>query len=170
MKKDLLVIFFVVLAVAVLIKGVDIKSVDEYYLTNADKITEDSETVFVSINCEKALESDSLSEEMRELIGNGEILGKKEYVLRSGDTVFDMLVRVCRFEKIHMEYQGADANALGSVYVQGISNLYEYDCGELSGWIFLVNGKQTDASSAKIKLSDGDKVEWIYSLELGKDV
>ena len=81
-----------------------------------------------------------------------------------------MLVRVCRFEKIHMEYQGADRNSLNSVYVQGISNLYEYDCGELSGWIFLVNGKQADAASAKTKLSDGDKVEWIYSLELGKDV
>ena len=27
-----------------------------------------------------------------------------------------------------------------SVYIEGINNLYEFDCGELSGWMYKVNG------------------------------
>ena len=169
MKKDLLVVFFVVLAVAVLIMGTEFQSVEEYYLTHADEITEDSDTVYFSINCENAVSSGKLSESQLKELNNGEILKEKEYVLLDGESVFDMLKRVCRFEKIHMEYQGADKNIYNSAYVQGINYLYEFDCGETSGWIFLVNGKQTDTSCGKYKLQDGDKVEWVYSLDAGKE-
>lgn len=170
MKKDLLVVFFVVLAVAVLIRGTEFQSVEEYYLTHADEITEDSDTVYFSINCENALSSGTLTDSQLEEIKDGKILQKKEYVLLEDETVFDVLKRVCRFEKIHMEYQGADKNIYNSVYVQGINYLYEYDCGELSGWIFLVNGEQTDLSSGKFKLKDGDVVEWVYTLDMGRDI
>ena len=169
MKKDLLVVFFVLLAVALLIMGTEFQTVEEYYLTHADEITEDSDTVYFSINCEKAVSSGKLTDSQLEELGNGEILSEKEYLLREGETVFDVLKRVCRFEKIQMEHQGADKNIYNSVYVQGINYLYEFDCGELSGWIFLVNGKQVDRSCGKYKLKDGDRVEWVYSLDAGKD-
>ena len=170
MKKDFLIVFFIVLLSAVLIMGTEFQTVEEYYLTHADEITEDSDTVFFSINCEKALSSEKLNDGQLKEIKDGKILSEKEYVLLEGETVFDLLKRVCRFEKIQMEYQGADKNIYNSVYVQGINYLYEFDCGELSGWIFLVNGKQTDTSCGKYKLKDGDKVEWIYSLDLGNDL
>ena len=171
MKKDLLIIFVIVLAVAVLIKGTEFQTVDEYYLTHIDDITENCETVFVSIDCKKAVENgEMLDEKVRELIGDGEILPKTEYVLRDGDTAFDMLQRVVRHNKIQMEYQGADKNVYNSVYVQGINYLYEYDCGELSGWVFLVNGEQPDRSCGKYQLKDDDVLEWVYSCDLGRDV
>ena len=169
MKKDFLMLFFIILLSAVLIMGTEFQSVEEYYLTHADEITEDSDRVYFSINCEKALSSGKLSDAQLKELNNGEILKQKEYVLLEDETVFDVLKRVCRFEKIHMEYQGADKNIYNSVYVQGLNYLYEFDCGKLSGWVFLVNGKQTDLSCGKYKLKDGDKVEWVYSLEAGKD-
>ena len=52
MKKDLLVLAFAVLLAVVLFRGVKIQSVEDYYLTHADDITEDSETVTLSINCD----------------------------------------------------------------------------------------------------------------------
>lgn len=165
----MLVVFFVLLAVALLIMGTEFQTVEEYYLTHADEITEDSDTVYFSINCEKAVSSGKLTDSQLEELGNGQILSEKEYLLREGETVFDVLKRVCRFEKIQMEHQGADKNIYNSVYVQGINYLYEFDCGELSGWIFLVNGQQVDRSCGKYKLKDGDRVEWVYSLDAGKD-
>ena len=39
MKKDLLVLAFIVLLVVVLARGTKIQSVDEYYLTHIDEIT-----------------------------------------------------------------------------------------------------------------------------------
>ena len=65
-----------------------------------------------------------------------------------------------------MEYQGADKNAFGTVYVQGIGYLYEFSCGPQSGWIFTVNGEFPDRGSSDYKLSDGDQVEWKYSCSL----
>ena len=44
MKKDLLIIGFVLLFAAVLCRGVRIQSVEDYYLTHADDITPDSQT------------------------------------------------------------------------------------------------------------------------------
>ena len=55
MKKDLLILFAVVLALAVLIGGSEFQSVEEYYLVHIDDIEEDSETVFISIDCADVL-------------------------------------------------------------------------------------------------------------------
>ncbi len=170
-KKDIVVLFVIFIAVVILIKGTEFQTVDEYYLTHIDDISENSKTVTFSINCEKALEkSEFLNDRQRKLIGDGIILEPTEYVLRDGDTVFDMLSRVTRYNKIQMEYQGSDQNIYNSVYIQGINYLYEFDCGETAGWIYLVNGQQPENSCGNYKLSDGDVVEWVYSLELGQDV
>lgn len=167
MKKDILIIFCVVLVLAVLIMGTDFQSVDEYYLMHLEDITPDSETVTLSIRCDSVLtRMDKLDANLRDYIPpDGVILQPTQYVLRPGDTVFDVLYRVARSRKIQFEYQGADQNLLASVYVQGINYLYEFSCGSDSGWIYLVNGEFPSRGCADYALQDGDTVEWIYSCE-----
>ncbi|MBQ7637777.1 MAG: DUF4430 domain-containing protein [Clostridia bacterium] len=170
MKKDILIVFAVALALAVLIGGSNFQSVDEYYLVHIDDITEDSETVFIEINCADILNHlDDLDPNLNSpefVPENGVILPPTEYVLRPGDTVFDILSRTVRHNKIQMEYQGADKNAFGSVYIQGINYLYEFSCGPSSGWIFTVNGEMPNRGCSTYKLSNGDRVSWIYSCSL----
>ncbi|MCM1364188.1 MAG: DUF4430 domain-containing protein [Faecalibacterium sp.] len=174
MKKDLLVIFAVILAIVLVISGTNFQSVDEYYLTHIDDITEDSETVKISIRCDTVLENysnlDPVLQSEEYVPNDGIILSETEYVLREGDTVFDILDRAVRYNKIQMEYQGADVNKFGSVYIQGIHYLYEFSCGPLSGWMYRVNGKYPNYGCSKYKLKDGDIVEWVYTCDLGKDV
>ena len=140
MKKDILALLSLALIIAVLIHGTNIQSVDEYYLTHIDDITPQSETVFISIRCDTVLQNyDELDKALQSdkyVPQNGVILPETEYVLRPGDTVFDILDRAVRYNKIQMEYQGADKNSYGSVYVQGINYLYEFSCGPLSGWMY----------------------------------
>ena len=82
-KKDIVVLFVIFIAVVILIKGTEFQTVDEYYLTHIDDISENSKTVTFSINCEKALEkSEFLNDRQRKLIGDGIILEPTEYVLR----------------------------------------------------------------------------------------
>ena len=170
MKKDILIVFALILALAVLIGGSEFQSVDEYYLVHIDDITPESETVFISIDCSDALRHwKDLDPALRAdgiLPADGVILPETEYVLRPGDTAFDLLSRTCRHNHIQMEYQGADKNAFGSVYVQGIGYLYEFSCGPQSGWIFTVNGSFPDVGCSSYKLSDGDSVRWMYSCSL----
>ncbi len=174
MKKDLLAICIVLLLAVFVCTGTKIQSVDDYYLTHIDDITEDSETVFLSIVCGTILDNwDDLSPALRYekyVPQDGIILEQTEYVLRPNDTVYDILNRAVRHNKIQMEYQGANENSFGSVYIQGINYLYEFSCGPLSGWMYTVNGVFPDYGCSKYVLKDGDVIQWAYTCDLGRDV
>ena len=174
MKKDILAISVIIFLIAVVINGTNIQSIDEYYLTHIDDITPDSETVTISIRCDTILDNyDDLDPALRSeefVPTDGVILPPTEYVLRPGDTVFDILDRAVRYNKIQMEYQGADQNSYGSVYIQGIHYLYEFSCGHLSGWMYRVDGEFPNYGCSKYKLKDGQIIEWIYTCDLGRDI
>lgn len=174
MRKDILAAAFVILVLAVVISGTNIQTVDEYYMTHIDDITPESKTVTIVIRCDTVLENyDKLDKELRSekyVPADGVILAETEYVLRPGDTVFDILDRAVRYNRIQMEYQGADENSFGSVYVQGIHYLYEFSCGPLSGWMYMVNKEFPNYGCSKYELEDGDNIEWVYTCDLGHDV
>ena len=174
MKKDLIAILVIVLLVAVVINGTNIQSVDEYYLTHIDDITPESETVILSIRCDTILQNyDDLDPALQSdefVPPDGVILPPTRYVLRPGDTVFDILDRAVRYNKIQMEYQGASENHFGSAYIQGIHYLYEFSCGPLSGWMYRVDGEFPNYGCSKYVLRDGQTVEWVYTCDLGNDV
>ncbi|WP_217593435.1 DUF4430 domain-containing protein [Cohnella sp. GbtcB17] len=96
----------------------------------------------------------------------GTILSPAAVELKSGDSVLDVLKRATRSRKMQMEYQGSGSAA----YVEGIDNLYEFDKGAKSGWLFRVNGEFPGKSAGAVKLKAGDVVEWLYTLDMGKDV
>lgn len=174
MRKDIIIVLFIALFLAVVISGTNIQSVDEYYLTHIDDITEDSETIHISIEAGTLLDHweqlDPALQSEEYVPDDGMILEESEYVLRQNDTVFDVLKRATRHNQIHMEYQGADKNIYNSVYIQGINHLYEFSAGPLSGWMYAVNGDVPDKGVGKYTLHDGDVVEFKYTTDLGRDV
>ncbi len=141
-----------------------IQSVDEYYLVHIDDIQPDSKTVSISIRCDTVLGKQTADY----IPADGSILKKTEYVLRDSDTVFDLLIRAAKHNKIPVEYDGGNLTA--TAYIKGIQNLYEYDFGPTSGWLYKVNGELEGVGCSDYVLSDGDVIEWVYSLNLGKDV
>ncbi len=172
MKKDLLVVAFIVFIIGWLVMGTKIQSVEEYYLTHIDEITEQSETVTLAIRSDTVLDSmDKLKLGLEKYVEpDGIILDTTEYVLRSGDTAFDLLDRATRHARIPMEYQGADYNIYNSIYVQGINYLYEFNAGPLSGWMYKVNGEFPSKGVSQYELQDGDEVEFHYTCDLGRDL
>ena len=127
-------------------------------------------TCTFSIECSTILNNLSdLDPDKRELIpSNGVILAPAKVTFYEGESVFDVLQRVCKEKGIHLEsswtpiYNGA--------YIEGIHNLYEFDCGELSGWVYRVNGWYPNYGCSRYQLADGEKVEFRYTCDLGKDV
>lgn len=174
MKKDIIAALFVILIAALLIQGTDIQSVDEYYLTHIDDVTPESRTVTISIRCDTVLDNyDELDPALRDgkfIPDDGYVLKPTEYVLRPGDTAFDILDRAVRYNKIQLEYQGSDKNAFGSVYVQGINYLYEFSCGPRSGWMYKVDGEYPRYGSSSYELKDGQVIEWVYTCDHGEDI
>jgi hypothetical protein len=97
---------------------------------------------------------------------HGVILTATSVAFKDGDTVFDLLQKTTKQHKIQMEYSGRGA----TIYIEGIDNLYEFDEGPKSGWVFKLNGKLMTRGAGSSKLAAGDKIEWLYTLDLGKDV
>ena len=111
----------------------------------------------------------SLSPEKREAIPDGGIILKKQVVsFKEGESVFDILKRTAAENKVQMEF--AKAPGFNTIYIQGIHNLYEFDGGETSGWMYSVNGVWPDYGCSGYTLHDGDTVVWSYTCDLGRDV
>lgn len=173
MKKKIIIISAVLLAAAAIFTAMNFQSADEYYLDHADDITPESETVFLTISCGSVFDNyEKLDSDLKNgeyIPSDGVILRRTEYVLREGDTVFDILYRAARHEKIQFEYQGANGNSFGTAYVQGINYLYEFSCGSTSGWTYSVNGVFPNYGCSKYELCDKDEIEWVYTCDLGQN-
>lgn len=123
----------------------------------------------LSISCANLVGNTVLAEEKRPLVPeDGWLLAPVECSFEAGESVFDLLYRETRARKIHMEY--VQTPAYGSAYIEGIGNLYEFDGGPQSGWMFSVNGEFPNYGCSKVVLEDGDRVEWVYTCDLGLDV
>lgn len=127
-------------------------------------------TCTFSIECSTILNNlKDLDPDKRELIpSNGVILAPTKVTFYEGESVFDVLQRVCKEKGIHMESSWTPI--YNSAYIEGIHNLYEFDCGELSGWMYRVNGWYPNYGCSRYQLVDGEKVEFRYTCDLGKDV
>lgn len=123
-----------------------------------------------SIECSTILNNlDMLDSDKLEMVpSNGVILATTTVSFYEGESVFDVLQRLCRNNGIHMEAEWTPI--YNSAYVQGIHNLYEFDCGSLSGWMYRVNGWYPNYGSSRYQLREGDVVEWRYTCDLGQDV
>lgn len=129
-----------------------------------------SYTCTFSIECSTILNNIAdLDPDKRELVpSNGVILAPTKVTFYEGESVFDVLQRVCKEKGIHMESSWTPI--YNSAYIEGIHNLYEFDCGELSGWMYRVNGWYPNYGCSRYQLADGEVVEWRYTCDLGNDV
>jgi hypothetical protein len=162
-KNSLLLLALGIVALA-LIWGIRIQSAEEYYQTEEVNLQSDSGIVDISIRC------DTVAGREAGIPEDGIILDKTEVPFQEGDTVFDVLLRIAKQYEIVLDYEGSDVNSLGTVYIKGINQLYEYDFGDLSGWMYRVNGDFPGKGCADYAVSDKDVIEWVYTCDLGKDV
>lgn len=127
-------------------------------------------TVTLSIVCTTIL--DNMDQFNMDKIGvlprDGVIYTARKVTINEGESVFDLLLRETKRNAIHMEFRSVPM--YNSNYIRGIHNLYEFDCGETSGWMYKVNGWFPNYGCSRYSLKDGDVVEWVYTCDLGKDV
>lgn len=125
----------------------------------------------IAIYCDTILNNmDDLEPGKAEFVpSDGAILYPVSVTFTEGETVFDVLKRVCSMTGIQLEYSWTPL--YNSYYVEGIYNLYEFDCGFESGWMYKVNGWFPNYGCSSYTLKDGDVIVWAYTCEgLGADV
>lgn len=138
--------------------------------TTEEKKSEDTIQCTVYISCATVLDNmDRLPAAKKSMIPkDGVILKETAVRVKKDATVFDALQQAAKENKIHLEYTYTPVYK--SYYIEGIYNLYEFDCGNTSGWMYSVNGEFPGGSSSLYDVEDGDVIQWLYSCDLGKDV
>ena len=127
-------------------------------------------TVTLSVRCDTLLDNmSSLDKEKHELVPeDGVIFPATVVTVYEGESVFNVLQREMKRAKIHMEF--VNTPIYNSAYIEGINNLYEFDGGELSGWMYKVNDWFPNYGCSRYQLKPGDVVAWIYTCDLGRDI
>lgn len=127
-------------------------------------------TVTISVNAATILDNleDFDKTKVEILPADGQIVVPVKVPVEEGDTVFDVLLKVTKEKKIHMEY--VSTPLYKSNYIEGIGNIYEIDAGPLSGWMYKVNGVFPNYGCGRYTVEPGDVIEWVYTCDLGRDV
>lgn len=156
-------------------KPTEVKKQDKYHTdpTPSDKpqpvepqeqtVSDDKLECTISISCSTILDNmNDLKKEKKALVpADGWILPPEKVTINEGESVLDLLVRVCKEKKIHLEYTFDPI--FNSDYIEGINNLYEFDCGYESGWMYCVNGWFPNYGVSRYVLKKGDVVEFRYT-------
>ncbi len=147
------------------------------------KVQENTEKVQAEVSAEEAEEENALQctlsvrcdtalgkagEKNSILPQDGVIFAGEGLAFSEGESVFDVLLREMQTHGIPLEF--TKSPMYQSVYIEGIGNLYERDCGSQSGWIYKVNGEKPGYDCSNYILKPGDRIEWVYTCALGNDV
>ena len=134
-----------------------------------DKNTENLCTI--AIRCDTVFDNvDALEEAKLPYVPeDGEILPVITVEFAPGETVFDVLQRVCEAADLQIEYSWTPL--YDSYYVEGINHLYEFDCGFESGWMYKVDGWFPNYGCSAYELKGGEEIVWSYTcVGLGADL
>jgi len=123
------------------------------------------DTVSLTVDCSDILNNmDLLAKEKHGLVPDSGIMySSSEIEITEGESVFDVLKRTLIFSGVHLEFNLAPVT--NSAYIEGIGNIYEFDCGERSGWKFSVNGEYPRVGCSDYKVKPGDKIVFVYKIK-----
>lgn len=140
----------------------NIQSVDEFYNSDSSVSQNAVGQVTICIRCDTiAGKSDAAY-----IPQDGVLLPSSTMTVEEGDTVFDVLTKAAKKDKLLIDSSGAGE----SVYIKGIGQIYEFDFGDLSGWMYFVNGQAPSVGCGEYRPADGDVIEWRYTCDLGHDL
>ena len=159
-KKHYIAVGIIAAAGILFILLTDFQSADSY---REPAKTDGDITVTLSIRCDTIKDLPKVNYYIPD---DGVILDTTTFTADEGDTVYDVLLQAAKANNILLDNRGAD----GAAYIAGINSLYEFAYGELSGWMYRVNGEFPDVGCQSCTVSDGDVIEWLYTTNIGKDL
>lgn len=155
-RRDILIVLIVAAVVCVAVNLIKIESVDGHFSpsTTAGQTTEQG-SVTLSVRCDMIKDVDGIP-------SDGVVIETMGLSFSKGESVFDLLDRAARMSRVTIVEKGG--------YISSIANISEQSHGDLSGWVYFVNGSMPSVGCREYFPKDGDVIEWHYTKDLGKDI
>ncbi len=123
----------------------------------------------LTIRCDLLVGNGDLDPEKVELVPQDGLLCAFENVeFEEGESVFHVLQRTLKQNKLHLE--SSTTPLYNTAYIEGICNLYQFDAGSLSGWMYAVNGQFPLTGCSNTLVQPGDDIVWHFTCDLGADL
>ncbi len=134
------------------------------------KDTENNKTTCkLSVYCDNILDKLSDDNSIKEILPkDGIIFREQDVVFSEGESAFDVLLNEMKKNKIHLEF--SKTPVYNSAYIEGIANVYEFDAGDLSGWMYIVNGEVMNYGCSEYKVRENDRLQFVYTCNGGGDI
>ena len=88
------------------------------------------------------------------LAKDGVVLSLENVSFSETDTAMSILLSELKKAKKHYEEKDG--------YVSAIDNVYAGDCGNVSGWMFFINGEIAEVGAREYTPKDGDEITFRY--------
>lgn len=136
----------------------------------------------ITVDCRTVKENkDKLKKSKTDFITqSGVILDRVKVGVNDGETAFDVLKRACKENVctdnckychesgVQLEYN--HSAAFDTYYIEGIHQIYEKDCGSMSGWMYSVNGEFPNVGSSAYTVKSGDEIVYSFTCDMGVDI
>lgn len=145
-------------------------------------VAEPKETCIITIEYKSIKDNtDKLKKTKKSFVTeSGVVLQGAVVEIKEGETAFDILKRACKenvctdnckyCKKSGIQLEYNHSAAFDTYYVEGIHQIYEKDCGTMSGWMYSVNGEYPNVGSSAYVVSPGDKIVFSFTCNMGEDV
>ena len=121
-------------------------------LASCAKKSENTLSATVTVDCTRVYSE--LDSEIMPKDGEGYFLKDKEVSFAEGDSAVEVLTEALTSEKLTFD--------ISDGYIKGIANVNTGDFGELSGWLYSVNGEMPNVGADEYIVSSGDSISFVY--------
>ena len=127
-------------------------------------------TCTIEIRCDTLVGTGKLQKEEKEswVPPDGTILKTTTVTVDEGKNVYDVLLNICRNNDIQIDAEYTQMYS--GYYIKGMNYLYEFDGGDLSGWMYKVNGDFPNYGCSQYTVKNGDAIVWLYTCDMGTDI
>ena len=149
-------------------------------VTVSETTTEAGDYVTLSIDCKTILENkNKLSAGKAEFVPDDGVILETKVGVSGGETAFDVLKAACasnpcaancKYCKKGIQLEYTFTPAYKTYYVEGIHQLYQFDCGASSGWMYSVNGVFPEVGCSSYEVKSGDDIRFSYTCDSGFDL
>ncbi|MFZ2539167.1 MAG: DUF4430 domain-containing protein [Oscillospiraceae bacterium] len=124
--------------------------------------------VSLEIKCGTILDNmDKVDEEIKDNIPkDGIILSQEKFDVPEASSVYDLLMDASKSKSFTVTSTGSSKTA----YITSIAGIKDFSVGASSGWQYTVNGEFASSSCGSYTLKADDKVEFLFTCDLGEDL
>lgn len=128
---------------------------------------ENSVSCTFTINASLAAKNEELDKDVAALLkDDGMLANAKSITVKKGTNAGDAFKAFCKENNIVLNSEDGEYG----LFVKGIGGLDNGACGEMSYWLFKVNGEFSDVGAGSVTVNEGDAFEWIFTCDGGADV